>query len=109
MVLWRISPRWFRGTDVHFSGFKLICYFSKTKKPPRKGWFCGEYRPDGSGAPMFILSGSKLFCRFSKTKKPPRKGWFCGEYRPDGSGAPMFIYQVLNSFTISEKQKKTIP
>ncbi len=82
MVLWRISPRWFGGTDVNLPGFKLFCRFIKTKKSSRKGWFCGEYRPDGSGEPMLIYQVLSFSAVSLKQKNHPVKDGFVENIAP---------------------------
>ena len=62
--------------------------------------YCGEYRPEASGEPVFILwrIPSRDFGRtglhiVENTVPRFRENRFsyCGEYRPEASGEPVFI------------------
>ena len=64
------------GIDVSLSGFKFFCCFCKIKKPSRKGWFCGEYRPDGSGEPTLVCQVLNFFAVSVKQKNHPVKDGF---------------------------------
>jgi len=58
----------------------------KQKKPSRKGWFCGEYRPDGSGEPMFIYQVLNFSAVSAKQKNHPVKDGLVENIAPMGRG-----------------------